>query len=380
MELIPQIPLKLMVSGFILFPVRLVEDDQICFFLFVSCLSPHFYGLKTMEKTTVLKLIIMRIFSTPRIVVSACLEFEKVRYDGKVIPCPVVNDLMPLVDFIKVCPECEIGLGVPRDPLRIVKVEGRERLIQPLTGADVTGPMDKFTDQFIDSLPPVDGFLFKYGSPTIGLYNIKVYHHPVGPGIAGRTSGLFAYKILHRYPGYPLEDDMRLRNAKIRDDFLTRVFAFASFRQAAETGDPGAVRDFHERNKYLFMCYDPDAYTVLDVALEHGDNAWYFDRMKRVLSNQRTTEQYASVAMHIFQRYNDRLSPAETAWFHDLVAKYRKNKVTREGLLGALEQFAVEISDWQMIDQTLFASYPPELVPDADLKRDKDYRKMLSIP
>jgi uncharacterized protein YbbK (DUF523 family)/uncharacterized protein YbgA (DUF1722 family) len=313
-------------------------------------------------------------------VISACLEFENVRYDGRVVSCPVVDELKPFVDFIKVCPESEIGLGVPRDPLRIVNVGGRERLIQPRTGRDVTDQMDAFTDRFLASLPPVDGFLFKSGSPTIGFYNVKVYDYPVGAGVAGRTSGLFARKILRLYPGYPLEEDMRIRNGKIRDEFLTKIFTFADFREAAETGDQEAVRSFHDRNRYLFMCYDPDAQAALGGALARGDNAEYFEEMRRLLSNPRTPGAYAGMALRIFERYSDRLSSRETAWFHKLVEKYRENKVSRDGLLEALELFAVRMSDVETIDQTLFAPYPPELVPDADEERDRDYRKAMSIP
>jgi uncharacterized protein YbbK (DUF523 family)/uncharacterized protein YbgA (DUF1722 family) len=321
----------------------------------------------------------MRRFPRPRVLISACLEFDNVRYDRKVVPCPVVDELKPFVDFIKVCPESAIGLGVPRDPLRIVKVGVRERLIQPRTGRDLTEQMDAFTDRFLASLPPVDGFLFKSGSPTIGFYNIKVYDHPVGPGVAGRTSGLFAHKILHHYPGYPVEDDLRLRNRKICDEFLTKVFSFAGFREAAETGDPGAVRGFHDRNRYLFMCYDPGAWAALGGALARGDNAEYLDEMRLLLSNPRTADAYAGVALHIFERYRDQLSSVETAWFRELVTKYMKNKVSRDGLLEALELFAIQKSDWQMADQTLFTPYPRELVPDADEERDRDYRKTMSI-
>jgi len=322
----------------------------------------------------------MRRFPRPRVVISACLEFDNVRYDGKVVSCPVVDELKPFADFIKVCPESAIGLGVPRDPLRIVKVGGRERLIQPRTGQDVTDAMDAFTDRFMTSLPPADGFLFKSGSPTIGFYNIKVYDHPVGPGVAGRTSGLFARKILLRYPCYPLEDDLRLRNEKIRDEFLTKIFAFAGCREAVETGDQDALKDFHERNRYLFMCYDPDALAKLGDALTRGDNAGYFNDLRRLLSNPRTAAKYAGVALRIFERYRDRISSREAVWFHELVTKYRKNKVGRDGLLEALELFAIRLSEWQIADQTLFAPYPPELVPAADEERDQDYRKAKSIP
>jgi uncharacterized protein YbbK (DUF523 family)/uncharacterized protein YbgA (DUF1722 family) len=322
----------------------------------------------------------MRTFPRPRIVVSACLEFENVRYDGKIVKCPVVKAMIPFVDFIKVCPEYEIGLGVPRYPLRIVKIDGQERLVQPRTGRDVTNLMNAYTDRFIVSLPPVDGFLFKSGSPTIGFYNIKVYDHPVGSGVAGRTSGLFARKILRCYPGFPVEDDLRMRNIKIRDDFLTKVYIFADFREAVETGDSNALREFHERNRYLFMCYHPDVEAVLGGALARMDCEKYFNGMRQLTSLPRTASGYAGVAVRILERYADRLSPREVEWFKTLISKYRKNKVSRDGLLETLEALAVMMSDRWVAGQTLFAPYPQELVPDASLERDRDYRKVVSLP
>jgi uncharacterized protein YbbK (DUF523 family)/uncharacterized protein YbgA (DUF1722 family) len=322
----------------------------------------------------------MRRFPRPRLLVSACLEFENVRYDGRIVPCQIIKELMPFVDFVKVCPECEIGLGVPRDALRLVKVGDQDRLIQPRSGRDVTEEVDQFTDRFLASMPPVDGFLFKSGSPTIGFYNIKVYDHPVGAGVAGRTSGIFARKILRHYPDYPIEDDKRLLKSAIRDEFLTRVFAFAGFREAVETGDKDAIKEFHERNRYLFMSYDYDAEAGLGNALILGDFAAYFHRMGRLLFNPRNATGFADMALLLFKRYESRLSSGEVAWFHRLIEKFLKNKVSRDGLLEPLEMLAVRMSDWQIVDQTLFNPYPQELLPDAAGDRDRDYRKELSIP
>lgn len=88
-------------------------------------------------------------FSKPKLLISSCLEFEKVRYNGQVIPCKTIRDLEPFVEYIKVCPEFEIGLGVPRQPIRIVKKEDAYRLIQHNTNRDVTDEMNIFSDNFI---------------------------------------------------------------------------------------------------------------------------------------------------------------------------------------------------------------------------------------
>ncbi|WP_231845103.1 DUF1722 domain-containing protein [Methanocella paludicola] len=126
------------------------------------------------------------------------------------------------------------------------------------------------------------------------------------------------------------------------------------------------------------MCYDTDAESMLDGALARG-NSEYFNEMRRLLSKHRTSEGYAGVAMRIFELYGDRLSSGEKAWFRALVAKYLKNKVSRDALLDTLELFAVRMSDWKTADQTVFAPYPQELVPDVDQRLDRDYWKAVSI-
>ncbi len=178
----------------------------------------------------------MRDFLEPTIVVSSCLEFKNVRYDGQVIPCDIVRDLKKYVEFVKVCPEVEIGLGVPREPIRIVKDDNRDKLVQPNTGRDVTEEMDEFTEQFLDNLPPVDGFLFKSKSPTVGLKRIKKYSNVDGSNVVEKGTGFFARKIVDRYEGYPIEDNDRLRNGKIRKHFLTKLFTFSDFRSSVRSG------------------------------------------------------------------------------------------------------------------------------------------------
>jgi uncharacterized protein YbbK (DUF523 family) len=164
----------------------------------------------------------MMNFPKPVVVVSACLEFEKVRYDGQVIPCKIVRDLEPFVEYIRVCPEFAIGLGVPRDPIRIIKIGGEKRLIQPKTKEDITEKMNNFTTGFIQSLPDVDGFIFKSKSPTIGLRGIKVYAGIEQSAVLEQSSGFFADQIIQAFPDYPMEEDDRLRNATIRDNFLVK--------------------------------------------------------------------------------------------------------------------------------------------------------------
>jgi uncharacterized protein YbbK (DUF523 family) len=111
----------------------------------------------------------MREFSKPVVVVSKCITFEPVRWNGQIIASEFVEKIKPYVNFIPVCPEVEVGLGVPRDPVRIVLVNGEKKLLQPTTGFDFTDKMAKFSESFLDSLDAVDGFILKSASPSSGF-------------------------------------------------------------------------------------------------------------------------------------------------------------------------------------------------------------------
>ena len=123
----------------------------------------------------------VREYPRPCIVISRCIEFDPCRYDGSKIPSPYVAQLKSHVDCIPVCPEVEIGLGIPRATVRIVRLEGIDHLLQPTTGRDVSGEMSAFANQFLDSLPPVDGFILKGGSPTSGTSGVRVTRQRKNP-------------------------------------------------------------------------------------------------------------------------------------------------------------------------------------------------------
>jgi len=111
----------------------------------------------------------MREFVRPKVVVSGCLEFYHCRYNGDMISSPIVANLMEYVDFLPVCPEVELGLGIPRDPVRIVLENGEQRLVQSASGRNVTEVMETFCTDFLNSTGNIDGFILKYRSPSCGI-------------------------------------------------------------------------------------------------------------------------------------------------------------------------------------------------------------------
>ncbi|NIQ05425.1 MAG: DUF523 domain-containing protein, partial [Candidatus Korarchaeota archaeon] len=147
-------------------------------------------------------------FDTPKVVLSKCIEFEKCRYDGRMVSSDFVKKLIPHVDFIPVCPEVEIGLGTPRNTLRIVSVDTELRLVQPATGLDVTEKMRSFADDFLNSLPEVDGFILKNRSPTSAFKDARVYSSAKrGSAVISKGPGLFGNAVLQRFPYLAIEDE-----------------------------------------------------------------------------------------------------------------------------------------------------------------------------
>src|SRR5512139_3582972 len=117
----------------------------------------------------------MRVFVRPIVVVSKCIEFEPVRWDGRMISSDFVRQLKDYVDFVPVCPEVGIGLSIPRETLRLVKKEESIHLVQPATGLDLTRQMDEFSKQFLHSLNEVDGFILKSKSPSSAMKDARIY-------------------------------------------------------------------------------------------------------------------------------------------------------------------------------------------------------------
>ena len=111
----------------------------------------------------------------PRVVISKCLTFDKCRYNGEMIPDRFVEKLKPYVEFLPICPEVEIGLGTPRDPIRVVQVDGKKQLYQPSTNKFFTDDALSFTEEYLSSLKEIDGFILKNRSPSCGQGDVKIY-------------------------------------------------------------------------------------------------------------------------------------------------------------------------------------------------------------
>lgn len=321
------------------------------------------------------------MYPKPVMVVSRCLEFEPVRYNGQIMPCPLVKDLEPYVEYIKVCPEYEIGLGVPRDPIRIVKQNDELHLIQPKTKEDITNKMNQFTTNFIQQLPEVDGFIFKSDSPTIGLRNIKIYSGVEKAPVVQRGHGFFAGQILDAYPDYPMEEDNRLRNNTIRHHFLVKLFVFAGFRRIRNQHDLERLREFHKKNHFLYSLYNPNYSEQGKKILVKNDESFediadeYVASLKKLFHNHPQADDYLRVWNEIIDYIQPKITAEEKNFLDSILLKYQKNKICQTGVTDMLRSFVIRFPDDFIEKQTIFSPYPEPLLPTLEPKRDKNYWK-----
>lgn len=330
-----------------------------------------------------------RTYSRPRVVVSRCIEFDACRYDGSLIPSPAVQRLKSYADCIPVCPEVEIGLGIPRATVRIVRIDGTDHLIQPATGRDVTGEMIGFTSRFLDGLPPVDGFILKGGSPTSGTGNVKVYPSAGKSMSIDRSPGFFAREVLKRYGDLPIEDELRLKHPRIRDHFFTGIFTLAGYRQVEAEGDIEALVTFHARNKLLLMASHQQLMREMGrfVANRKGmepDEVWgrYRRMLCEALSRNPHYTSHINVLQHALGHFRNRVTNDEKEYCMRLISRYRDGHATLSEPRDLLRSWVIRFRDESLLDQTYFAPYPFALsdLPEEITERGRDVWKTRKGP
>jgi uncharacterized protein YbgA (DUF1722 family)/uncharacterized protein YbbK (DUF523 family) len=312
----------------------------------------------------------MREFVRPRVVISKCLEFDHCRYNGDMIRSPIVTKLKEYVDFLPVCAEVEIGLGVPRKPVRIVLDNGEYRLVQPATGRDLTEKMKDFCVGFLDSIENVDGFILKFRSPSCGIKDVKIY--PAASSKSGaveKTSGFFGGEVLKRYPSLPTEDEGRLRNARIKEHFLTKLFTLSSFRKIKYEGGMKELIRFHTENKYLFMAYNQAELHMMGSIVANKENkpfkeliSEYEAHLFSALSRPPKYTSNINVLMHALGHFSDQLSSREKTLFFDWIQKYREGKASLCPAINTIRSWIVRFEDQYLLNQTFFEPYPEGLL------------------
>ena len=195
-----------------------------------------------------------------RLGVSACLLGQKVRFDGGHARNRFVDDVLGTwIEWVPVCPEVEMGMSIPRPTIRLVEDEKGLRLVAPKTGEDFTAGMAEYAKRRVDELDAegLDGYVLKKSSPSCGMERLRVYDAESG-GVRRRNGvGMFAARLLEACPHLPVEEEGRLNDAELRENFIERIFVRNRWRNFTAQGlDRGRLVEFHTAHKLLLWSHN----------------------------------------------------------------------------------------------------------------------------
>ncbi|HVO96330.1 MAG TPA: DUF523 and DUF1722 domain-containing protein [Terriglobales bacterium] len=275
-------------------------------------------------------------FSKPRLGISACLVGQKVRYDGGHKHDHFLTDTFGrFIDWVVVCPEVEVGMSVPRESVRLVASINEPRMIAERSGKDWTETMQRYAAVRTRDLAELklSGYVFKKNSPSCGLERVRIYNAKNMPVRHGR--GLFAQAVMVRLPLMPAEEEGRLNDPALRENFIERVFAYHRWQEAlAASKSAGALVKFHTQNKFLLLAHSERHYRrlgrlVADVKKTSLRAAYdeYGRLFMEALAVHANARKHANVLDHMMGYFSKQLDPAERRELAELIADYRRELI-----------------------------------------------------
>jgi uncharacterized protein YbgA (DUF1722 family)/uncharacterized protein YbbK (DUF523 family) len=271
-----------------------------------------------------------------RIGISSCLLGEKVRYDGgHKLDRFLVDTLGRYVEYVPVCPEVECGLPVPRESMHLAGEPQNPRLVTTKTGVDLTERMAGWAAKRVKELESenLSGFIFKSGSPSSGMERVKVFD---GQGrLSGRGAGMFAAAFMKHFPLIPAEDDGRLHDPVLRENFIEAIFTCARWRDlAGGEKSLGGLVSFHTAHKLLILSHSRKYYDEMGRLVAEGKkhpSSVLFSRYGTLLMNalkvKTTGKKNTDVLMHAMGYFKKTLSSDEKRELLETIENYRAELV-----------------------------------------------------
>ena len=304
-------------------------------------------------------------FIKPKIIVSKCLEFDFCRYDGQLINNKYIKKLKNFIDFTPVCPEMEIGMGVPRKPIRIISNNNNIKLLQVDSNIDFSARMKKFSNKYISKINQVDGFILKSSSPSCGINSAKIFSQenliPIGKG-----SGLFASEIIKKFPYHPKEEEKRLNNSILREHFFTSIFTLADFRSVINLN---TLYNYHAKHKYLFMAYNQLLMKKMGQVAANKKNKKfksiiieYYNLLICLLSKKTRYPSNINTQMHVMGYFKKLLSSKEKKNFLHMLELYRSKKIPISTVNNILSSWIYRFENKYLMNQSFFKPFPIELI------------------
>ncbi|GGK07474.1 YbgA family protein [Pseudomonas matsuisoli] len=272
----------------------------------------------------------------PKLAISACLLGDEVRFNGGHKRSHRCQDLEQYFEFVRVCPEVAIGLGTPREAIRLVGDPARPRAKNSSDQThDYTDALAKYGKRMADELEDICGYILMQKSPSCGLERVKVYQDD---GLPAETNGqgIYTHEIQVQRPNLPLEEDGRLNDPVLRENFITRVYAYHEWQTLLASGlSHRALLAYHARYKYQLMAHNPEQYRELGRLLGSqltGEQlvnvaTLYFSRLMHALKRCATRGTHTNVLQHLSGYLKRVLDADEREEMQDVIAQYREGIV-----------------------------------------------------
>ena len=271
-----------------------------------------------------------------RIGISSCLLGEPLRFDGGHKRDPFLTETFgTFVEWVPVCPEVECGFGTPRESMRLVRVDSDVRLLTARTAVDLTDRMTAYARRRVATLDAEElcGYVLKKDSPGCGMERVKIYGTGGVPEKSGR--GMFAARLVERFPSLPVEEEGRLADPRLRENFVERVFAYWRLRRLFNgRWNLGALVDFHTAHKLILMAHSPEAHRQLGRLVAQARRVGRADLERRyaemfmsALTVIATARRHTNVLQHMAGYFKNRLDASSKTELDTAIDDYRRGLV-----------------------------------------------------
>jgi len=303
--------------------------------------------------------------------ISKCLLGENVRYDGGHKLDRFLRDTLgQFVEWVPVCPEVECGLSVPREAMRLVGDLDNPRLLTQKTVIDHTERMQSWAKKRVKALAEegLCGYIFKIGSPSSGMRDIKVYNekgYAVKKGV-----GLFARIFMDTFPLMPVEDDGRLHDPALREKFIERIFVFQRWQELFKNNRTVAgLVEFHAQHKLLIMAHSHKAVSVLGSMVAHAKGQdkdvlfnEYIATLLDCLKLNSTVRKNTNVLQHIMGYFKKHLTHDEKQEALEVIEQYHKGYVPLIVPITLLQHYVRKYEIGYLKQQHYLHPHPNELM------------------
>ena len=307
----------------------------------------------------------------PKLGISTCLLGENVRYDGGHKLDRYLKDVVgQFVDWVPVCPEVECGMTIPREPLRLVGDPENPRLVTSRTGIDKTEQMLTWAKMRLDQLEKENlcGYIFKSKSPSSGMQGIKVYGKNGVPSKKG--VGIFARAFMDRFPLMPVEDEGRLNDAKLRENFIERIFVYQRWQNFVQNdGSRKGLVDFHTNHKLLLMSHSLKHLSELGKLVAEVKEIdpkelhdCYLSTLMNALKLNATINKNVNVLQHIMGYFKKQLSSDEKQELLEVIGNYHKALIPLIVPITLLNHFVRKYDESYLKRQYYLNPHPVELM------------------